>query len=604
MIIGEKQYIEMDKEVIIEVEKFVQWLQYMLTELEITHQEFADGIGRSKKTVDRYLNDCETYFPKNGNVKKEIFNKSINFILEHSTHQYYYHIENRLFLRLFQNAVQILNDDRKEKITQEQIAKVINVGQKTICIYLNPNPPYDVKLSTEKQYKLLYFLITQGIEHLYQSGKLVDYRKFSNFDYMGYYDCKISERKQILKQLKTNLLCYLVFLLNDNYYMKYIFEKHMPKYIQFSSCIYHLIAKQIESSCRYAYTLPTIFDKKFEIWNQQKSEETEDYSFHYRINYFYYWMNYNTFDKIFQTLVYYLRCMVNQQDFQFSAETDRVYGEILTKHLKALSNFLCTFSQKDRRMKAKEILRAIEENEIALKYTLFKSITSITHDLTPIGKRKMFHCRKKPSLERTIEVLCSLPLETQEIILENAGAFFDFDENFEQDMTYLYLYKIGTIALLETGIWQELEKIVFNNMFFYLEGEYFKRMREFFGISPYEEICEGYKEFFEFWGNYINMCGNFQRIGDNKKEACFSEKNKSRFQQYVSETLCNHVNVLEVIRKKLKFDVFDWYLWGLLQIGIRTNPKETYATIARYVSTEDILILTNVYLYEEKTDYQ
>ena len=591
MLIEETEYIQTEEGYHIEVEKFVQWLQYMLTELEITHQHFADSIGRSKKTVDRYLSDYETYFPKDARTKREIFSKSIQLIKEHSAYQHYYHIENCLFLRLFRNAVQILNDDRKEKITQEQIAKVINVGQKTICIYLNPNPPYDVKLSTEKQYKLLSFLITQGIKYLYESGQLVDYRKFLDFDYMGYYDCKISERKYISSKLKTKMMCYLLFLLNESDSIEPIFREYITEYIKFSPCLYNLFLKQIESIYRYACTIPTIFDPKFEVWNQRKSERIKDYSFHYQVNYFYCRINRNEFLNIFQTLVIYLKCIVKQQNFQFPTEKNNVYYEILSKHLKALNSFLGAFNKKDRKMKAKEILKAIEKNEFTLKGKLWVNIQNIPPIFIPIEKREVpHHSRIRPSLEHTIEALCSLPMETQEIILENADAFFDFDENFEKNMLYLLMPK----RKLEIG--DDLEKNVFNRMLLYLEGDFFKTLEDIWGISPYEVIYEHYKEFSEFWGKYINMCGNFQHIHENStKETSFSPENKERFQQYVSETLCNHVNVLEVIGRKMAFDVYDWYLWGLIQVGIRINPEKTYAIVAQRLNVEDILTLINVH---------
>ena len=518
-----------------------------------------------------------------------------------------------------------------------QIAKAINVKQKTVSTYLSENPPYDAALSAETQYKLLNFLISQETETLYQSGKLIDYQNFPEFDCMGYYYCQFSEDTPVSEELKTKTLAYLLFLLN-NFHITGTYVVYSKQFIQFSPSLYRLIIRQVDASYHYALLLPSTFDKAFEGSLQQQLEgfrknyqamgsewieknkqtiiETiEIYTFQYHVNWFYYHMDVAAFSKIWDALIAFLKSIVYQQEIQLPTEEDKIYQAILMKQLAALLNAIHTPSHnpKECRLRAKEILNAMEKGGESLKMRLFENIFSIIYKLKPVDQRKK-HIKKMPSFERTIKTLCSLPMEIQEVILDNADVFFDFEEDFEKDMLYIFIHRvantyIGQLANIDIDIMSEIEKIVFNGMYFFmaeLEGMDTNLLIDS-DMHPHMVIPDGFEKIYKFLKKYINMCEQAEWIEENKnliEKTVFSEKNEMKFRQHISESLCKNVNVLEVIRCKLEFEPYGWYLWGLLKMGIQSNPEKIYQTISKCLNADDVCILSEVYIHEKETDYE
>lgn len=227
----EKQYIQISEGEFIEVEKFTQWLQYMLTELVLTHQDLGDSIGRSKKTIDRYLNDPETYFPKSESVKTDFFQKSWNFICEHSCYKTYHHIDNQIFISILQNYFDSLK--KQKKISQQKFAEAIGVEQKTISTW--KNSAFNTKFSPKRQYEILNFFANFNIKEIYHlNGEIMLHNLPQSNSYLG------------------NLYSNQAFYLMQNKDILSRTDAVMQHYLQYPFCFYQLIERQIEAAFRYS----------------------------------------------------------------------------------------------------------------------------------------------------------------------------------------------------------------------------------------------------------------------------------------------------------------------------------------------------------------
>lgn len=129
------------------IEKYSKWLAEQLDELRITQSELADAVGRTQKTVSRYVHG-ET-------LPDEATRTAINaFIEECSVYDGFRHIPSKEFSDILLHLLE------EFKVSQVELAKEIGKYQKNISDYICKADTKAGKADTKTQKEiLLHFLV-------------------------------------------------------------------------------------------------------------------------------------------------------------------------------------------------------------------------------------------------------------------------------------------------------------------------------------------------------------------------------------------------------------------------------------------------------------
>ena len=529
-----EQYIQTEAGYTIEVERFTQWLQYMLAELVLTHQDLGDSIGRSKKTIDRYLNDPKTYFPKSESVKTDFFQKSWNFICEHSCYKTYHHIDNQVFMQIFRYYYHTLKT--AEKISQEKLAEAIGVKQKTISTW--KSSASNTKFSPQRQYEILNFF-----SKFYISG---------NYDYNGeikFYDLPSSE--SYLGNLNRN---YLFFLMqNKNILLRT--DKVMQYYLQYPFCFYQLVERQIEAA--YRHTL--IIKKKY-----NRNRKIED-------------LTYEAFEQILNYICLFFKQKIKHQDFSMPP-----FDSLLYRHIYLASGQPFFSSENEKLEKYSLFVKLLEKDE--LKRKLFNDIHQIISAtfFSPFPR----HSRSLSSNhEALLELFRSCSRSTQDILLKYPDVFMDTLFPRQTAITFhsIYYHFFRRIKSLQfTDVKTQLEKVVFIGYSDFLDGKALTEKMKYFqkGCDEYLKIAQiADKHSIEF---YPRACS-------------VTEQNKGDFLRLYELAFHRLSSPMpEIIQCKLTFTKEDWLIWRLVMIGKLINPTGTINVLSKYINDADE-ILNDIY---------
>lgn len=130
------------------IEEYSKWLAEQLDELCISQSELASAVGKSQKTISRYVNS--------ENMPNKATRAAIDsFIEEHSVFQGFRHIPSKEFSDILLRLLEEFN------ISQVELAKKIGKYQKNISNYI-----YGVeKADTKTQKDILFYFKSSGLPY-------------------------------------------------------------------------------------------------------------------------------------------------------------------------------------------------------------------------------------------------------------------------------------------------------------------------------------------------------------------------------------------------------------------------------------------------------
>ena len=600
---------------------FIQWLRTSMIELVITQEELGEAIGRDKRSVGRYLNDDNYSKTLENNINLVL--KIISFVQEKACFKTYHHIDNRIFLKFFREYFKFLNQKRNIKILQQQLGDFIGVTQKTISIYLNPKS--NVKFNAETQYKILNFFVSQNIDEIYSpsDGNKIfvnNYLKNGKFDYLGYF---------ILFQKEWDAKYLFLLMQNKKIYSK--IDKKMRFYIlHYPPVLHHLIEKQFEACLRFAEILPSStnlletseFQEKLRVLERTQlrkhgkqlefiKKEKEILSLEQqRFGIYKIYQNLDSeiyikmLEKILDEIIMAFEKKIMQQEILIDKYPVSDYDIILQMHLEAVVNYQLLGTKKEQIEFIKQVKIAFTELTESDKIKLFGDLQTIVGNTKPNAKR--ISQKKLPSIDDIVKSLCSFPPALQDILLEYSSVFFNFDDyfyfhfwTFKNHILYPFMKKILKNDLTSSVI-TKIESKAFERLLWNLTMDYEEdgTMYGLGKIYSYEYMHKKLQQvkLQESLEIYIKLYSlSYETIPDLlEQEFTYSEKNKQRFLEKISNMKQENLeNLLEIISYKLKFYPEDWYLWGLIQIGMNVNSKKIYAEILKvFNGAEEIIELT------------
>ena len=229
---------------------FINWLREMVLELGITYARLAEGIGKSKETVNKYLS---MELAPNQETVKEI----IEFVKASSCFKTYHHIDNSQFLKIVNQAI------KKYHIKQEDLAKVMGKTQKTVSLYLKGKS--NIYLTTEQQYWILNLFASRGF-----CG--VSCVVGNNLPLIQSRDMEIIDRNFEYRFHYRND-CYFLLMQNKEIFQQ--IDEIMFKIVPFSKTLYQLVTRQVKYLLAYPNKKYKSF-KDFSIEIDTIVNQTED----------------------------------------------------------------------------------------------------------------------------------------------------------------------------------------------------------------------------------------------------------------------------------------------------------------------------------------
>lgn len=565
------------------------WLKYMMDELDIDVKEIASVTGKSTKQVERYRKDG---FPhhKNGN---EIKQKCFNYICQKSCFRTYHHIENRIFFRMFRDYFNALNSRPETQTTQKEMADFCGVEQKTISSWLNPDKKY-TNFSAERQYQILNFLFSQSMKQMGTalfSLEIPDY--LDDFDYLGYYAIR-QELKHYLRYPKK------FFCLMQNREILSEADKRMIDYTDMPQELYFLLMRQFEACLRYAKYLP----------GSQKQ---------YQAHSVYEQLDFSMFFRIFQNSFSALRTKSEQNAIYIMQKPGSVHDRILQRHLKAVSNCQFLGTKQEQHDEIQLILDSFSAWDKKNYEQLYQKLIEIMQNFTPISER----VPKRASLraEQVTEQLRKLTDAEQDIILNHVPAFLDTINHdnqfiasfqcrsFKSTLFYPLLKKMLCTAD-KRRIIREMESEVFKHG---VRIDYDEEGKMIF-YNDYDKNYKSIKTMYRTVNHSLQIYLTMSKLKSPKKRhdaislptvcdpvekyQAYEEYQKKKNNAFVNFTknaksllaVFPETDILEILLDKLEFSPEDWYLWGLMQIGIRTNPGMTVQKMLDFLETPDEIL--------------
>lgn len=594
-----------------EEKESVTWLKYMMDELDVDVTELAKKIGKDARQVQRYRNG---EFPKNKNAQK-IKEDCFKYLCEKARYETYHHIENRIFKIIFRKYFHALSNTPETAVTQQEMADFLKISQKTISTWLNPEK--DTRFSTELQYQILNFLFSRSMKYMGMEmyGLKFPINQVNNFDYLGYYAIN-QESEYYLK----SPVSFFYLMQNGNILSEV--DTLMIDYIDEPLELYLMITRQFEVAFRYAKYLPAV----------QQSQEYINFSC-------------SDFDKFLTDVTYWLKNRENITHINGG-------NSIVAQHKEAIRKCPFLNTQKDEISKICSALLKMKtnpENEKEKDYQkLYRQLMHIVQNAIPVQER-----RPKPeqlSIEETIE---KLGFEKLDIILNHITAFFDtidYDKRFfhtveskssnytiEYTLFYPFMKKMLHINDKEKTIC-EMETVLFGHKFhndYFYDKEYGWQLSETkIGDKSYKGIKTMYRTIENALQVYLTM-SKLSNPENRKREKtiCYlkfddsytvtdlywncheelsfeecekilekskkikeeNEKNLFIFKKNAEQMLIEfpEMNLYEFLVDKLEFSPEDWHLWGLVQIGMRTNPEKMIQKIIDFMETpHEILVFS------------
>lgn len=544
----ENKFIQIDK---IEVKKFIEWVRYMLTELVITHQELANELCKSKKTIDRYMNDPETYLPKNEEAKKKILQDIWNFICKESYHKTYHHIDNQIFTKLFREHYHNLKETKK--ISQKEFAEKMGVEPKTISIWLH-SEKY-ICFSPEQQYNILNTLLKFQMEKIY-SNKYDD----GNYYAQGGTHSSPYFITHIYSRSYRNL-----FILMQN---KKIYKRSheiMQSYISYPSFFYRLIEKQIVARLEkphlfYQPDLPEKYHGGVDLPSDFTYVEFKE-----------------ALHKIctpFREKSHKKRTSIPAY-VNFSPVTNR----IIQHHTNCAKEYSAFLTKEN----CSQFLELLENSEEWTKQ-LFEDIQTKAFDTGWLRKQNIpFLLNNNLTEESLLEFFSKCSPEMQKLLLEYPQTFLDtsltriqtgrdIDINI-YSIYYHFLRKIEKISFSDVS--EKLEQIVF------------------VGYSNFSMHIKNYKEnrlqaFYQGDDEYLKMAYLVENIPKNHTQDSSTEKDKEKFLCLYQPALRqNFFPLIKILECKLDFTKESWLIWRLVMIGKLINPQKTASILFEYINSAD-----------------
>lgn len=575
------------------------WLKYMIEELNIDIKEFADVIGKNDRQLRRYKTDG---FPhnKNGNIIKQ---KCFDYICKKSCFKTYHHIENRIFFKIFKDYFNALNSQPETKVTQKNIADFMGVEQKTISSWMNPgkNKQY-TRFSTKRQYQILNFFFSQSMKYLgieMFSLKFPEHQA-NNFDYLGYY------------AIHQNLEYYLKFPKSFFYLMqngKILSEvdKFMIDYIDMPKELYLMLMRQFEACLRCTKYLPSSIEdyRQRQYLSVLENRDIPDTPISYypemKQQYdIYKNLDFSTFFKIVQNTYSALQAkaeiLMNKKGYSWNQNTaDHFPFTMLERQMQAVS--ACPFfgTKSEQYYEIQQIRSAFSNWKISEYRELYKKIISMLEndEIYENSKQAYFISIS----EAAVELSCRPEVE---LILHHLPAFldldflFNFSNNdipFESSIFYPFIKKM-LVTKNKTSVIREMEAEISK----YSSGSFTNLIIE---NHNYQSIKTEYRKNHDKLQKYLSVCKikELDMISYLSHFDFHSEsENAVRLYEAFDNYMCNlnfsygETNILELILDKLRFHAEDWYLWGLVRVGMDVNPGMTVQKILDFMETpEEIL---------------
>lgn len=214
------------------IKKFAHWLHQSMEELNISQDELAKNIGKSQKTISRYLQGNMAKLPDSQTVKaiKDFFEQK-------SIYKGFRHIPSEQFAFILDNLLKEFN------ISQQKLAEAIGKHQKDISGYIWQN----TKADTETQLKILnyfYDLSLNGGEYSslhFGTAVNLDYiingeESFGEY-FVTNYDINFGEKAQIRDGAK--------FLLEFNLVLSRLILDNLPAFYDEVNLYHPLYDKKV-----------------------------------------------------------------------------------------------------------------------------------------------------------------------------------------------------------------------------------------------------------------------------------------------------------------------------------------------------------------------
>ena len=579
-----------------EKDKHETWLKYMIDELDIDMYEFASAIGKGDKQLKRYKKNG---FPhnKNGKIIKQ---KCFDYICKKSCFKTYHHIENRIFFKIFKDYFNALNSRPETRVTQKNIADFMGVDQKTISLWMNPDKDKKyTKFSTKRQYQILNFFFSQSMKNL---GAGMYFLKFpenqaNNFDYLGYYT--IHQKLEYYLEFPQSF-----FYLMQNGKILSEVDEFMIDYIDMPKELYLMLMRQFESCLRYTKYLPSIIndyrqEQFLSIFKNGDFSDTFEYYYpemkqQYDI---YKELDFSTFFKILQDIFSGLRAkaemLIHKKGYSWNT-IDNV--TILQRQVKAVSE--CPFfgTKSEQYHEIQQVLAGFSEWNIPEYEELYKKFINIVEndEIYEKSKKEQFI-----SIDETVEKMSHITKEEQAFILNHLSAFLDLNFlrdriSFESSIFYPFIKKM-LITQNKTSIIREMETEISK----YSNGFYPDELLSI-NTPTYQMIKTAYRKNHDKLQTYLSICKIKEQNSPYKQDLDFylADNSENAIRLYQAFDKHTHhssfpygaTNILEFIRAKLCFCAEDWYLWGLIQIGMDINSTMTIQKILDFMETPDEIL--------------
>ena len=562
----------------------------MIDELDIDMKELADAISKSDKQLKRYKTGG---FPHNKNGK-DIKQKCFDYICKKSCFKTYHHIENRIFFKIFKDYFNALNSQSETRVTQKNIADFMGVDQKTVSFWMNPgkNKKY-TKFSTKRQYQILNFFFSQSMKNLGIGMYSLKFREnqANNFDYLGYYT------------ICQNLEYYLKFPQSFFYLMqngKILSEvdKFMIDYIDMPKELYLMLMRQFESCLRYTKYLPSSindyrqeqflsifkngdFSDTFEYYYPKMKQQYDSYKE----------LDFGTFFKILQDIFSAFRAKAEMIAYKKGYSLNTMHHLTMFQR-QAKSVLECPFfgTKLEQYYEIQQILAAFSQWNIPEYEKLYKKIVSMMEndEIYEKSKKAYFISSSEAAAE-----LSHIPEEYQKLILNYLPAFLDLDFlwgriSFESSIFYPFIKKM-LITQNKTSIIREMETEIFK----YSNGFHQGGLQYIDETPTYQMIKTAYRKNHDRLQIYLSICKIRERsiLYEHNFYGNAMQLNQA-FDKYTHHSSFPYraTNILEFILDKLCFSAEDWYLWGLVRIGMDINPEMTIQKILDFLGTPDEIL--------------
>lgn len=522
-----KKYIHTEEGHTIEVEQFTQWLHYMLTELVIPHQKLAKKLRKSKKTIDRYLNDPEGNFPKDEEKKQKIFKESWKFIREESCYETYHHLDNQVFLKIFRDYCNTLK--KTKKISQKEIAEKIGTEPKQVSIWLHSKN--DIKFSPEKQYQILNALLKFDIGKIYTS----------RWDAVGTFHSPYF-RRWVYVQNYGNL-----FILMQNKELLSRTDVIMQSYIKYPFFLYRLIERQIENSL----SLP--LNSFYSLYGN---------------------LTYEKFTKILDIIMIPFRKKARKSCKNIPDNTDSnpEMDKIIKRHLDFAKQY-SLFLTREQCLQISERLEHSEELRKQLFEDIIEKSTSVKMQLGAYQPSERADALSESMTEgRLLQFFSQYPPEMQALLLNYPEAFLD------TAFSDVKSGKSVNIALLSIyyHFLKKIKNLSFSDISKKLEQTVFIGYSEF-SMQTEANQRERLQRFYQGDDEYFKIACLADAIPEWKPQYYpVTEQNKKEFLRlYQSASHREFFPLLKILKCKLEFTKKDWLIWRLVMIGRLLNPEGT-----------------------------